>query len=505
MRDISRWKKRVLAVALAFGVSVQGVGSLGVQVFADTVVSQRAQVSCNCGCKKSAEQKTAAGVQTQDQAVIGVQTQDQTQETIAGVLICANCNMASPSRHPVNCTLMDSCAASGYGILVPTEEKTYLFYGLDEQGNAKAKELLLQLKAQGVKNNLTVTVTGKVTKEYAEVPSGKSVSVPVITDITEIRYDETHASFQKNAKSLTEASIHVAALEPQSYTGQAIKPSLTITDGETPLKVNFDYQVEYENNTEVGNAQIRVTGIGAFYKDTITVPFQITGAGVQSEEQKPSGEPSQQPTSEPTQQPSNDPSGEPSQQPSGEPSQHPSSEPSVQPAQKQTALSDKNIKISAIKNQNYTSRQIRPTLQIKDGTKTLTEGKDYRVTYGKNTAVGPGSVSIRGIGAYTGTIKKTFRIVPRPVAWKASRKQGVVNLRWSKRAKEEVSGYQIQYAAKHLFAGAKTVIIKKAGQLRSTIKVNAKKTYYFRVRAYKTVGKKSYTSTWKSGKITTKK
>ena len=70
-----------------------------------------------------------------------------------------------------------------------------------------------------------------------------------------------------------------------------------------------------------------------------------------------------------------------------------------------------------------------------------------------------------------------------------------------------VDGYQIQYATNAKFSKAKTVTVKTDSTTKKTVKkLKAKKKYYVRVRAYKTInGKKQY-SPWSAKKsVTTKK
>ena len=69
------------------------------------------------------------------------------------------------------------------------------------------------------------------------------------------------------------------------------------------------------------------------------------------------------------------------------------------------------------------------------------------------------------------------------------------------------TGYQIQYALNSKFTKSKkTVKITKAATTSKKItKLEAKKKYYVRIRAYKTVGEKTYYSEWgKSKTVTTK-
>lgn len=61
-----------------------------------------------------------------------------------------------------------------------------------------------------------------------------------------------------------------------------------------------------------------------------------------------------------------------------------------------------------------------------------------------------------------------------------------------------VSGYQIQYSTSKKFKKSKTVSVKKAKTVKTTIKKGLKKgkKYYVRVRAYKTVNGKKKTGNW---------
>ena len=73
--------------------------------------------------------------------------------------------------------------------------------------------------------------------------------------------------------------------------------------------------------------------------------------------------------------------------------------------------------MEAIPNQYYTGSQIKPKLVLTvDGT-PLEEG--YTVTYGENTKIGKGSVTITGIpeNGYIGERKLSFTILPKWLQW----------------------------------------------------------------------------------------
>lgn len=64
----------------------------------------------------------------------------------------------------------------------------------------------------------------------------------------------------------------------------------------------------------------------------------------------------------------------------------------------------------------YTGAPQKPTAVVMDGTKPLVEGTDYTVSYGTNVHVfEAATVSVEGIGNYTGTFSRNFKIQPKPI------------------------------------------------------------------------------------------
>ena len=90
------------------------------------------------------------------------------------------------------------------------------------------------------------------------------------------------ASFTINAASIAKATI--ASIVDQTYTGSAIKPSVTVTLDEVTLEEDTDYTVAYENNTNVGTATVTVTGTGN-YTGSVTDSFEIVEAESDNEEE----------------------------------------------------------------------------------------------------------------------------------------------------------------------------------------------------------------------------
>ena len=123
-------------------------------------------------------------------------------------------------------------------------------------------------------------------------------------------------------------------------------------------------------------------------------------------------------------------------------------------------------------------------------------GADSYKIYRNNKA----TVIIKGIGAYKGTCKKSFRILPKGTKLtRAKTNKKAIALAWKKNVKQ-TTGYQIQYGLKKSLKGAKIKTLKnKAGRL--TLKgLKSRKKYYIRIRTYKTIGKKKYCSRWSKEK-----
>lgn len=59
----------------------------------------------------------------------------------------------------------------------------------------------------------------------------------------------------------------------------------------------------------------------------------------------------------------------------------------------------------------YTGKAIIPMLTVKDGEVELKQGIDYKVTYKDNMDVGKATVTIEGMGAYSGTVEKNSRFM----------------------------------------------------------------------------------------------
>ena len=139
------------------------------------------------------------------------------------------------------------------------------------------------------------------------------------------------------------------------YTRKPITPMLSLKNGALSLKRDTDYTLEYLNNVDVGSGTIRVSGVGN-YQGTLDVPFTI--------------------------EPKN--------------------------------LSQLNA--AAIPDQNYCGEAVEPALSIYHDGEALAKDTDYTVTYRNNVSVGTASVTVTGVGNYTGTLTREFQIVRRSIS-----------------------------------------------------------------------------------------
>ncbi|MFZ9189028.1 MAG: MBG domain-containing protein, partial [Algoriphagus sp.] len=166
-------------------------------------------------------------------------------------------------------------------------------------------------------------------------------------------------NYQAGTLSITRKSvatgISIDAVANQTYTGAALTPALVVKDGNTTLTATTDYTVAYTNNTNVGTATVTITGVGN-YSGTKTQTFNIV------------------------------------------------------------AKAASTLGIDAIANQNFTGAALTPPVVVKDGSRTLTLGTDYTAAYTNNVNVGMATVTITGMGNYTGAKSQTFLIVQRLAA-----------------------------------------------------------------------------------------
>ena len=149
------------------------------------------------------------------------------------------------------------------------------------------------------------------------------------------------------------------------------------------------------------------------------------------------------------------------------------------------SIADADITLNKTK-WNYTGKAVKPAVKVVfDGT-TLVEGMDYTVAYSSNTRVGESLVTVKGIGEYYGTDKRSFSIVKSPNPLKVRVKRVSFSKRALKTRKVLVAKI-VQTNGKGEVTFTKVSGSKKLSVTKTTGKVYLKKgtkkgTYRIRVK-----------------------
>lgn len=202
----------------------------------------------------------------------------------------------------------------------------------------------------------------------------------------------------------------------------------------------------------------------------------------------------------------------------------------------------------------YDGKEKKPGMVMSYKGMSLKEGKDYTLSYSNNVQPGTATVTVTGIGNYTGTLYRSFLIegkpsepvinptkpsqgtvtnpaakpssttkvtpkptakpkstakpkptaTPKPKAVKApantsslsvrSKAKGKATVSW--KAVKGITSYQVQYSNYKNMKKAKTVTLKSRSKSTTLKKLKRKKYCYVRIRTVKKVGKKNYYSKW---------
>ncbi len=155
-----------------------------------------------------------------------------------------------------------------------------------------------------------------------------------------------------------------------------------------------------------------------------------------------------------------------------------------------------DYQIEGITDKAYTGKNITLSITIKNGKTTLKKSKDYTVSYKNNKSIGTATVTIKGKGSYKGTVTKKFKILPTKTelsSLKLKTSSNKVAFQWAKN--KTATGYQIYYATAKAgdYSTLKTITDQNTTTYTSK-SLTAGTTYYFMIKAYKTVGSKKYYS-----------
>ena len=166
--------------------------------------------------------------------------------------------------------------------------------------------------------------------------------------------------------------------------------------------------------------------------------------------------------------------------------------------------------VSGISNKTYTGKGLTQSPKISYGDLTLTNGKDYTLSYTNNVNVGTATVKIIGKGNYVGTTSRTFKINPKSIAKFSV--TGIKNKTYTGKAITQSptvkdgstklknnSNYTISYKS-NKWVGTATIKITAKGNYSGTItkkfKINPKGTSLKKL----TKKSKSFKANWKAQK-----
>ena len=228
-----------------------------------------------------------------------------------------------------------------------------------------------------------------------------------------------NANFTINPKNASNLTIN--SIAAQTYSGSAKTPTVTVKDGSTTLTSGTHYTVAYSNNTNAGTATVTITGKGN-YTGTKSANFTINPKNAS------------------------------------------------------------NLTINSIAAQTYSGSAKTPTVTVKDGTTTLVSGTDYTVSYSNNINAGTATVTITGMGNYTGTKNANFTINAKgasnltiseiaAVTYNGSAQTPTVTVKDGSTTLTNGTHYTVAYS-NNTNAGTATVTVTGKGNYTSTISAN---------------------------------
>ncbi len=246
-------------------------------------------------------------------------------------------------------------------------------------------------------------------------------------------------------RQMSDCNISLSKSE-YTYDGKAKEPVVTVAFRDKTLVSGTDYEVSYSNNKNVGTAIVTITGKGN-YTGTVNKNFTINKA----------------------------------------------SQTLTAKAKKTSLVNGKTTTISA---------SGKGAITYSSSNKKIATVSSS----GKVTAKSPGKVTITvkaaGNNNYKSASKKIkIKVNPKATSIKSAKnsKSKKATVKWKKVS--DVTGYQIQYSTSKSFKSKKSVTVKGATKVSKTLsKLKKGKTYYIRIRAYKTVSGTKYYSEWSSKK-----
>lgn len=197
----------------------------------------------------------------------------------------------------------------------------------------------------------TVSINGASTSEFI-ITASNNVRPGVATLMITGRGNNYTGTIIKNYTIKANLSSYgtVGAIADQNYTGYQVTPYVTVTCGGNLLTQGHDYTLTYANNTNVGRATVIATATAdSYYLGTATGYFNISNTAT-------------------------------------------------------------GMEITGYASSyTYTGNAITPDVIVTMNGRVLNRGTDYTVTYSNNTNVGTATMTVTGIGSFSGT--KTINYV----------------------------------------------------------------------------------------------
>ncbi|MCC8140076.1 MAG: YDG domain-containing protein [Lachnospiraceae bacterium] len=156
------------------------------------------------------------------------------------------------------------------------------------------------------------------------------------------------------------------AQDSYTYDGTAKEPDLEVSSNGVKLTAGTDYTVSYVDNVNAGEAKVTVTGTGDYEGEYCETAFEICAADI-----------------------------------------------SV-------------CEVSDVDAMTYTGSALKPDITVKYGSKVLTADTDYILSCENNTNVGTATVTITGIGNYSGTVTENFTINPKTITAEITSADGTI-------------------------------------------------------------------------------
>ena len=208
-------------------------------------------------------------------------------------------------------------------------------------------------KVTAVYHNGVKLKTGEYTVQY-EDDNSKEAKEYGITLTFKGNYTGTWETKYRIVEQGNPISVlKVSGIAAKTYTGDEITQDLTVKDGNKTLTEGEDYETYYVDNVNAGTGFVIIYSAGQ-YDGIIVKPFQIKPA-------------------------------------------------------KMTAA---NTQVSGIPASVEYSGTVEPEAVLTFNNRILKEGEDYTVSYKNNNKAGTATVTFKGIGNFTGSFSKTFKIDP---------------------------------------------------------------------------------------------